>query len=131
MENTGKPTILVVEDDPDLRRILGLQLRTEGFTVVEAEDGAAAFEVLQDLLPDCVVLDLMMPRMDGFAFLKRIRSLNRTADVPVLILTASEDRRHKSKSNQYMADAFLNKPYNLQELTEVVTRLCGEKSGST
>ena len=126
MDEAAKPTILIVEDDPDLSKILDLQFRTEGFQTVLADNGATAFELVHDFYPDCIILDLMMPVMDGFSFLKRIRTLNHTADVPVIVLTASEDVRHKRKSQQYLADAFMNKPYNLQELTQLVRRLMSE-----
>ncbi len=126
MDEAAKPTILIVEDDPDLSKILDLQFRTEGFQTVLADNGATAFELVHDLHPDCIILDLMMPVMDGFSFLKRIRALNHTEDVPVIVLTASEDDRHKRKSQQYLADAFMNKPYNLQELTQLVRRLMSE-----
>jgi DNA-binding response OmpR family regulator len=124
MQNDGKPRILVVEDDPVLRKILRLQLSGEGFEISLAEDGAIAYDLLQTMLPDCIILDLMMPVMDGFSFLKRVRSVNLTADIPILVLTASEDERHKRRSDQYQADAFLCKPYNLQELITTLHRLC-------
>jgi DNA-binding response OmpR family regulator len=123
MDNSAKPVILVVEDDPDLNKILALQLSSEGFSTVVADNGVEAFRVIQETQPDCIILDLMMPVMDGFSFLKRIRSLNHTADVPVIILSASEDHRHKLKSRQFLADLFMNKPYDLQELTEEVRKL--------
>jgi DNA-binding response OmpR family regulator len=124
MDETTKPRILIVEDDPDLRKILSLQLQSEGFLVLTAENGQVAFEMIQRDLPDCVVLDLMMPVMDGFNFLKRIRTLDRIAQVAVVVLTASEDDRHRRKSELYLADAYINKPYDLKELTAIICRLC-------
>jgi DNA-binding response OmpR family regulator len=124
MDVSAKPRILIVEDDPDLRRILSFQLLSEGFAVQTAEDGEQAFRIVQQEMPDCIILDLMMPVMDGFNFLKRIRTLDRTAEVPVIVLTASQDERHRRKTDQYLANAYINKPYNLQELTDQVCRLC-------
>ena len=123
MNDTAKPRILVVEDDPDLRLILKLQLTSSGFDVHEAVNGADGFAVVQELMPDCVILDLMMPVLDGFGFLKRARSLQKLADIPILILTASEDERHKLRGFQYQADLYMNKPYDLDELTENVREL--------
>lgn len=123
MTDVAKPRILVVEDDPDLRRILKLQLTSRGFEITEAENGAEGFRAIQQDLPDCVILDLMMPVMDGFGFLKRVRSIIGTKDVPVLILTASEDERSKVRGFQYQADAYMSKPYDLENLTEVVEKL--------
>ncbi len=124
MTDTAKPRILVVEDDPDLRTIVRLQLSSSGFQIVEACNGAEGFQAIQEVIPDCVILDLMMPVMDGFGFLKRARSVMSLQDVPILILTASEDERNKVRGFQYQADSYMSKPYDLQELTAEVERLC-------
>ncbi len=124
MSEATKPRILVVEDDPDLRTIVRLQLSSAGFEIREAENGAVGYEAIQQEVPDLVILDLMMPVMDGFGFLKRIRSSLTLQDVPVLILTASEDERNRTRGYQYKADAYMSKPYDLMELTQEVTRLC-------
>ncbi len=123
MSNDMKPRILIVEDDPDLRTILRLQLLSQGWEVEEAVNGAEGFAAVRANPPACVILDLMMPVMDGFGFLKRARSLMDLQDVPILILTASEDERNKIRGFQYQADAYMSKPYDLEELTEEVRRL--------
>ena len=123
MTDVTKPRILVVEDDPDLRTILKLQLISEGFEVIETTNGAEGFAALQTDTPDCVILDLMMPVMDGFGFLKRVRSIIAMTNVPILILTASEDERNKVRGFQYQADSYMKKPYDLGELTNEVRRL--------
>jgi len=120
MNDAAKPRILIVEDDPDLRRILKLQITGLGYEVRVAVNGAEGFEAIQADTPDCVILDLMMPIMDGFGFLKRTRSLFALRDVPIIILTASEDERNKVKGFQYQADAYLSKPYDVDALqTEI------------
>ncbi len=124
MTETAKPRILVVEDDPDLRTIVRLQLSSCGYEIAEACNGAEGFQAIQAEIPDCVILDLMMPVMDGFGFLKRARSVMSLQNVPILILTASEDERNRVRGFQYQADAYMSKPYDLQELTEEVQRLC-------
>ena len=123
MNDVAKPRILIVEDDPDLRTILKLQLLSEDFTVTETTNGAEGFASVQAAVPDCVILDLMMPVMDGFGFLKRVRSIMAMIDVPILILTASEDERNKVRGFQYQADSYMKKPYDLDELTDEVKRL--------
>jgi DNA-binding response OmpR family regulator len=129
MSENDATRVLLVEDDPAVRRILALQLETRGFAVRSAADGAEGFRALQEALPDCVVLDLMMPVMDGFELLKRIRSLGRTANLPVLILTASEDEKHRLRTQQYLADAYLSKPYELERVVVTINRLA--KTGAT
>jgi len=123
MTDVVKPRILVVEDDQDLRTILRMQLISEGFEVSEASDGAQGYTALQENLPDFVILDLMMPVMDGFGFLKRVRSRHATLDLPIMILTASEDERNRMRGFQYQADAYMNKPYDLDAVTNEVRRL--------
>ncbi|MFO7652888.1 MAG: response regulator [Candidatus Krumholzibacteriia bacterium] len=120
------PLVLVVEDDPDLRRVVCLQLTASGFAVAEAGDGEAGFARLQDCRPACVITDLMMPALDGFGLLKRIRTIDALSDLPVLVLTASADDRCRLRSFQYRADAYLGKPFDLAELTATVCRLCAD-----
>jgi DNA-binding response OmpR family regulator len=131
MIDDAKPRILVIEDDPDLRTILKLQLLSQDFEVAEACDGAEGFAAVQARTPDCVILDLMMPVLDGFGFLKRVRSIMAMTDVPIMILTASEDERNKVRGFQYQADAYMNKPYDLEELTAEVKRLLSSKTAKT
>lgn len=130
MKETSKPRILVVEDDPDLRAIVRLQLGSQGYAITEAANGAEGFQAIQEENFDCVVLDLMMPVVDGFGFLKRVRSVMALQDIPILILTASEDERNRVRGFSYRADAYMSKPYDLQELTAEVDRLCSLRSAS-
>ncbi len=127
MADTMKTRILVVEDDPDLRTILRLQLLSQDWEVSEAVNGAEGFAFVQRSVPDLVILDLMMPVMDGFGFLKRTRSLMHLQDLPILILTASEDERNRIKGFQYQADSYMSKPYDLDELTAEVSRLLASR----
>ncbi len=130
MTDLAKPRILIVEDDPDLRTILRIQLLSNGFEVHEACNGAEGFQAVQAATPDMVILDLMMPVMDGFGFLKRVRSKMALAEMPILILTASEDERNKVRGFQYQADSYMNKPYDLEALTEEVDRLLSAATSS-
>jgi DNA-binding response OmpR family regulator len=117
--------VLIVEDLDDQRRALAIQLRGHGFTVDEAADGEQGWRLVQARPPDCIILDLMMPVMDGFSFLKRVRSRNASAAVPLIVLTASGDGRHPRRSEQYLADAYIRKPYELADLLDVISVLCG------
>ncbi len=130
MSEAIKPRILVVEDDPDLRKILRLQLMANDFEVIEAENGLEGFNEVQAQRPDCVILDLMMPVLDGFGFLKRARSLIDLQDIPILILTASQDERNRIRGFQYQADAYMGKPYDLDALTAEVGRLVASRTAT-
>jgi len=132
MDSATKPRILIVEDDPDLQTILTFQLESDGYAIDRAGNGEEAFHHIQESIPDCILLDIMMPVMDGFSFLKRLRSVDRTLDVPVIVLTASEDSRAPRKSSQYMADAFMQKPYDLAALSAKISELiAASRSAST
>jgi CheY-like chemotaxis protein len=95
--NAGGRSIMVVEDDEDTRRWLARALEAEGWQVTEAENGRVALERLVAAPPDLILLDLMMPEMDGFEFLTEIRRSETLHDVPVVVITAAEltddDRR--------------------------------------
>ena len=88
--------VLVVDDELSVRQLLRRMLEPDGYTVIEAENGRAAMERLRDVAPDVILLDLMMPEMDGFQFVAEFRRHERWRDVPVVVITAkdltSEDR---------------------------------------
>jgi len=123
------PLILVIEDDPDLRRILCLQLAKLGYRTQEAENGRVGFELAQAEPPELILLDLMMPELDGFQVLKRIKSLDDLVDIPVLILTASHDDHHRRKSVSHMANGFMTKPYTVDQLREEIGRFLAPTTG--
>ena len=117
-----EPLILVIEDDPDLRRILTLQLSKLGYRTAEAQNGREGFESAQQATPDLILLDLMMPELDGFQVLKRLKSLDALTEIPVLILTASHDDHHRRKSVSHMANGFMTKPYTVDQLRSEIGR---------
>lgn len=108
--------ILVVDDDAGTRRCLCRLLETFGYTCTDAADGADALGRTRTLMPQAIIMDLNMPRLDGFEAIRRIKSDPATRSIPVLALTASasfEDQRHASVLG---VNAFLTKPTNLSEL---------------
>jgi DNA-binding response OmpR family regulator len=102
--------VLVVDDDPDARRIYSDYLRSRGWTVFTAADGRAGLDKTSELTPDAVVLDLAMPRVDGWTVLKHIRESSITAQIPVIIVSAIGEAR----DDAFVAgcDAYLTKPCN-------------------
>jgi CheY-like chemotaxis protein len=123
MEDNNAPLILVIEDDPDLRRILCLQLGKLGYRVAEAANGREGFEQAKALHPDLLLLDLMMPEMDGFQVLKRVKCITTLQNTPVLILTASHDDHHRRKGLSHMANGFMTKPYTVSQLREEISKV--------
>jgi DNA-binding response OmpR family regulator len=110
------PTILVVDDDPSIRALLTDVLEIEGFTVRAAEDGFAALRMVAAEQPDCVVLDVMMPGMDGHAVLQRLRATEGGAALPVVMLTAAADDAQAWQAWSEGVDYFLAKPFDPDEL---------------
>ena len=104
---------MVVEDELELAEVLEAYLRRAGFTTERASDGARALELYRAASPDLVLLDVMLPRMDGFEVLKRLREAGRT---PVIMLTARSEDEHKLSGLEAGADDYITKPFNPREV---------------
>ena len=109
----SKQRILVVDDEASIRRILETRLKMVGYDVVTAEDGEEAIEVYNKTAPDLVILDVMMPKMDGYGVTREIR---RTSDVPIIILTALGDVSERITGLELGADDYVIKPFSPKEL---------------
>jgi len=108
------PAILVVDDEPAVREALRAGLEFEGYQVTTAADGLGALEQIAKSMPDALVLDVMMPRMDGLTVLRRLRSFN--PSLPVLLLTARDTVGDRVTGLDVGADDYLTKPFDLDEL---------------
>jgi len=113
----GKKTVLLVEDEEPLRRVLRDLLEREGFTVVEAADGVAALDEVDRSAPDVLVLDLNLPRLDGYGVLSHLRARPSTAKLPVLVLTAKGDEENEVRVFETGANDFLTKPFRPRALS--------------
>lgn len=109
-------TVLIVDDDPTARETLVAMLEGEGYDLQLAKDGIQALRMLERLQPDLILLDIMMPGMDGFEVCRRIRSTPQLAEVPIIILTALDDRDSLLNGIESGADDFLTKPADRREL---------------
>ncbi len=117
--------ILIAEDDPSIRKILRMQLELEGYEVVEAEDGAEALVKLESVTPDLILLDMMMPNLDGHSTCQRIRADNRFRHTPIIFLTAKSDVDTKLGGLAEGANDYLTKPYDRSELVQRIKNLLG------
>jgi PleD family two-component response regulator len=108
--------VLVVDDDPDIARFIEVNLRTHGFEVHLASDGVEALERVQEVVPDLVLVDVMMPRMDGFQVVDRLRSDPRTASLSIIMLTAKALTADKVLGITTGADDYIIKPFDPVEL---------------
>ncbi|MFT3891071.1 MAG: response regulator [Anaerolineales bacterium] len=119
-------TILIVDDDPTARQTAVAMLEGAGYQIEEAKDGLQALTMLEHLQTDLILLDVMMPGMTGFEVCKRIRSTPELAEVPIILLTALDDRASLMQGIEAGADDFLSKPVDRQELAarvRTITRL--------
>ena len=107
-------TVAIVEDEQNIRDNVAFALRREGYQVAAFPDGAAAWESFQRALPDLVVLDIIMPRMDGLELLRRIRS--ESATLPVIFLTSRDEEFDRVLGLELGADDYLCKPFSMREL---------------
>jgi DNA-binding response OmpR family regulator len=113
-------SVLVVDDEPMARTLLRLMLVRAGFEVVEAEDGFDALEKVSQNPPDLMILDIMMPGMDGFTVCESIRSDARTAALPIIMLSAKTDAESINRGLQVGASKYLTKPVSPEDLTRHV-----------
>jgi len=120
MEAVEKKLILVVDDEPRMIRFIRMNLELEGYRVSEALDGLSALEKVRDELPDLVVLDVMMPKLDGFETLERIREIS---TVPVIMLTVKAEEEDKIRGLELGADDYVVKPFSPRELSSRIKAL--------
>ena len=113
--------VLVAEDDPSIRLALELMLKYEGFDVVFAEDGVKALEVAKNDLPDVILLDHVMPKMDGKEVFAALKDHEATSEIPVLVLTGMA----RTDSSDWQGADFIGKPFSPDELVERIRGAIG------
>ncbi len=122
VSENNKEIILIVEDNPDVRAYIIEQLETD-YKVISASNGEEGIDKAQDKIPDLIITDIMMPRMNGFEFSKRIRSDEKTSHVPIIMLTAKAGLDDKIEGLETGIDVYLTKPFNAKELMVRVKNL--------
>lgn len=113
--------VLVVDDDPAILRLLNQSLELEGYSVSTATDGEEALAELPRSEPDVVVLDVMMPKLNGFDVLERIRRDPKTATLPVILLTAKSSKEDVWEGWQRGVDYYMTKPFDIDELLRFIS----------
>ena len=122
-----QPTILIADDEPDVLELLVYRLSHSGFEVIGAHDGEEALQFALDRTPDLAVLDVMMPRLDGYELTRRLRAEERTRRMPVILLTARAQDSDVATGFLAGADDYLRKPFNPDELVERVRAVLGRR----
>ncbi len=125
--NLERPKILVVDDHPSNRMTAVALLSVEGYDVIEAESGAVALAQVLDANPDLILLDVMMPGMDGYEVCRRLKDDEQTRLTPVVFITALDDRRARLRGIEAGGDDFLTKPFDQLELSARVKSLIRQK----
>jgi DNA-binding response OmpR family regulator len=115
--------VLIVEDEPNIIESLSFILEREGCSITTELDGVAGLERLRKDVPDVLILDVMLPKLDGFQVLKQIRADSNLANLPILMLTAKGQQKDRQTADDLGVSAFITKPFSNQEVVELVMKL--------
>jgi signal transduction histidine kinase/DNA-binding response OmpR family regulator/streptogramin lyase len=124
---TDSPTVLLIDDNADLRAYLARHLRSASYRAVEAGTGGEGLRLARELVPDCIISDIMMPGLDGHALCRSLKSDPELDFVPVILLTAKAGREHKLEGLAEGADDYLTKPFDVDEVVARVGNLIGSR----
>lgn len=119
----GKKRILVVDDEPGIQATLRARLEANGYDVLLESDGEAGLQRAREEKPDLILLDLMLPRRDGYSVCRLLKFDNRFRHIPIIMLTARAQERDRSLGQKTGADAYISKPFDASHLLETIRRL--------
>jgi excisionase family DNA binding protein len=119
----GGPVVLIVDDDERLREYVRVNLEMEGYSVREASSAEEGLSVLEESTPDLVLLDVMMPEVDGWEMLRRVQERHGVGAIPVIMFSGKIDEREGAEASSRGAQAFIGKPFNPQELIDQTKQL--------
>jgi DNA-binding response OmpR family regulator len=122
-----KKTILLVEDEYHVRNIAKVVLEIEGFNVIQAENGREALDLLSEMLPDLIITDIMMPRMDGVEFFLTLKESDVTAGIPVIVLTVKSQVEDIKYASLLGMEHYVIKPFDPRDLVREVKELLKDK----
>jgi DNA-binding response OmpR family regulator len=122
-----QPTVLVADDDHDILALVSFRLERAGFDVVAAQDGEEALRLAVEHAPDLAILDVMMPKLDGYEVTTRLRQNDSTRRIPVILLTARVQEADIARGFEAGADDYVKKPFSPQELGARVQAILGRR----
>ena len=125
---SGNPLVMVVDDSLTVRKITGRMLAREGYEVASAKDGVDALQQLQELKPDCILLDVEMPRMDGFEFARNVRADAATRAIPIIMITSRTADKHRNHALELGVNEYMGKPYQEEQLLALIKRFTQERA---
>lgn len=123
--------ILIVDDEPDVINLLVKTLEPEGYEIIAARDGEQALELAEKEPPDLIILDLVMPKMDGYTTALKLRSLDATRSVPIIILTVKKETRNIIDAYETKINDYVTKPFDIDDLKNRVRRALGKEKGKS
>ena len=123
--NDRRPLVLVADDDPDIRSLVTVRLEKSGYEVVAAGDGEQALAAALERAPDLALLDVMMPKLDGYEVTERLRQEEATRHLPVILLTARVQETDIARGVEAGADDYVKKPFSTSELRDRVQAVLG------
>jgi DNA-binding response OmpR family regulator len=126
-DDRAQPVVLAADDDQDILELIVFRLERSGYTVVQAHDGAEALELAGSAKPDLAVLDVMMPKLDGFEVTRRLREDEATRKMPIILLTARSQEADIQRGFDAGADDYIRKPFSPQELRARVQAILGRR----
>jgi len=115
--------VLIVDDDNGIRKLLGRFLDREGFTTIEAENGLEGVETAKKEQPDLIIMDVMMPQMDGLTAARLIKFYKPLSEVPIIFLTAKDADKEIELAEATRAEAYVTKPFDVRQVIDVVKSL--------
>lgn len=124
-ETSDMPMVMIVDDSLTMRKVLGRLLEREGYRVVTAKDGMDAMQQLQENVPDIMLTDIEMPRMDGFELVRNVRDDSRTANLPLIMISSRTAEKHRNLAQELGVNAFLGKPVQDDALMAQIAQLLG------
>jgi DNA-binding response OmpR family regulator len=123
--NDVRPLVLIADDDPDILALVRFRLERDGYEVLSAPDGETALDLAMARTPDLAVLDVMMPRLDGYEVTRRLREHGPTTTIPIILLTARVQEPDLERGFEAGADDYVTKPFSPQALGERVQAALG------
>jgi chemosensory pili system protein ChpA (sensor histidine kinase/response regulator) len=114
------PLVMVVDDSLTVRKITSRMLTREGFEVATAKDGVDGLQQLQDIQPDIILLDIEMPRMDGFEFARNVRADAKARDTPIIMITSRTADKHRNRAMELGVNEYMGKPYQEEQLLAMI-----------
>jgi len=127
-QKTGAALVMVVDDSLTVRKITGRMLAREGYEVASAKDGVDALQQLQDMKPQCILLDVEMPRMDGFEFARNVRADEATKSIPIIMITSRTADKHRNHALELGVNEYMGKPYQEEQLLALIKRYTSENA---